>query len=402
MTASARRQLAILLPVLLAATLLLACSSDDEPPPAAAFYLEVAVEVEPSHDDPLARFGSAEGRSLIRWWYAPAPDRWRWEIESIGTTIDDGVALTVFDGDDSWGYDDRSNTHRRDIAPLVPPGMVLPPTFSAPVGPANVETVEAFMQQWRDRVSDADVQLAGEATLLGRPTQIVEIRPAWSGSSESAQAPAPGQDSQPSTQQTESSGGVVRVFIDPERMFIMRWAVDGEGGGQSYRSEVTRLDYDTEIDPARFSFDPPSGAIELTSNVRQSCSGSSGMLGGPSVPAQPGFLLPSYVPPGYTSTGSGSGSGANGDCGPVSTWVLLESPDGASILLRQRDRPGGIPQAARSWQPVDSNLDDSYRQSAPGIERLLWRNGDVVAVLESDSVPFEDLLRIAESSELVP
>ena len=68
---AAQRQLAILLPALLAATLALACTSADEPARTPGFYAEVAVEVEPSPDDPLARFGVAEGRSVIRWWYAP-------------------------------------------------------------------------------------------------------------------------------------------------------------------------------------------------------------------------------------------------------------------------------------------------------------------------------------------
>ena len=66
---------------------------------AAGFYAEVAVEVEPAPDDPIARFGIAEGRSVIRWWYAPDPVCWRWEIETVGTIIDDSVALTVVNGD---------------------------------------------------------------------------------------------------------------------------------------------------------------------------------------------------------------------------------------------------------------------------------------------------------------
>ena len=276
MLIAAQRQLAILLPALLAATLALACSSADEPARTPGFYAEVAVEVEPSPDDPLARFGVAEGRSVIRWWYAPDPVRWRWEIETVGTIIDDGVALTVVNEMDFWEYDDRSNTYRRGTLVVVPDGVMLLPTFSAPVGPANAETIDALIEQWRERGDHPEVGLAGEATLLGRRTQIVEIRP-------------PG-------------GGVVRAFVDPERMFIMRWAVDGEGGGQSYSSEVTALDYDTELDASRFTFDPPPGAREVEAPYAQSCSSSSGPLGGASFPAKPGFLRPAYAPAGYHSS----------------------------------------------------------------------------------------------------
>ena len=372
---AAKRQLAILFPALLAATLALACTSDDEPPRTDGFYAEVAIEVEPAPDDPMARFGIAEGRSVIRWWYAPDPVRWRWEIETVGTIIDDGVVLTVVNGDDSWAYDDRTNTYRRGIIGGIPAGVVPPPTFSAPVGPANAETIDALIEQWRER-GDLEVGLAGEATLLGRRTQIVELRP--------------------------STGGVVRVFVDPERMFILRWAVDGTGSGQSYRAEVTALDYDTKIDASRFTFDSPPGAREVEARSVQSCSSASGPIGGASFPAEPGFLRPAYTPERYHSTVAGSEGSANGGCGSIAVWALLEAPDGAYILLRQRLRPGGVPRVVRSWQPVDSNFDEAYRHSEDGVLSLLWRDGDVVALLETDSVSLEELLRIAESSSLVP
>ena len=372
---AAQRQIAILLPLLLATTIALACTSGDEPARTPGFYAEVAVEVEPSPDDPLARFGIAGGRSVIRWWYAPDPFRWRWEIETVGSIIDDGVALTVVNEMDSWEYDDRSNTYRRRSIGVIPDGVMLLPTFSAHVGPANAETIDTLIEQWRERGDHLEVDLAGEATLLGRRTQIVELR--------------------------SSTGGSGRVFVDPERMFIMRWSGGGEGGGQSYSSEVTALDYDTEIDASRFTFDPPPGAREVEAPYVQSCSSSSGPIGGASFPADPGFLRPAYAPAGYHSTAVGSGGSANGGCGPVAVWALLEAPDGAYILLRQRLRPGGVPRAARSWQPVDASLDDAYRHSADGVLSLLWRDGDIVALLETDSVSFEELLRIAESSSLV-
>ena len=376
MCIAAKRQLAILLPALLAAMLALACTTDDEPARDASFYAEVAVEVEPQPDDPLARFGIAEGRTVIRWWYARDPVRWRWEIETVGSIIDDGVALTVVAGDDSWEYDDRSNSYRRGIFAGLPAGAMLLPTFSAPVGPANAETVDALVEQWRERGDNPEVGLAGEATLLGRRTQVVELRAA--------------------------SGDVARAFVDPERMFIMRWAVDGEGGGQSYRSEVTALDYDTEIDAGRFTFDPPPGAREAEAPHAQSCSSASGPIGGASFPAEPGFLRPAYTPARYHSTAVGSEGGATGGCGPVAVWALLEAPGGAYILLRQRLRPGGVPRVVRSWQPVDSSLDDAYHHSEGGVRRLLWRDGDIVALLEADAASPEELLRIAESASLVP
>ena len=203
-----------------------------------------------------------------------------------------------------------------------------------------------------------------------------------------------------SSKSDSPGGGVVRAFVDPERMFIMRWAGDGEGGGQSYSSEVTALDYDTEIDASRFTFDPPPGAREVEACRRPSHAAAPACRSAerPSPPS-PASSDPRTRRPATTPASAGSEGSANGGCGPVAVWALLEAPDGGYILLRQRLRPGGVPRAARSWQPVDSGLDEAYRYSEGGVLSLLWRDGDVVALLESASVSFEELLRIAESSE---
>lgn len=369
-------RLTVALLPLTAATLAIACASDQELARPPAFYAEVSVEVEleSSPSDPLARFGNGVERSAIRWWYAPGPARWRWEIETVGTVIDDGVLLTVAGGDESWEYDDRTNVYRRGVLAHVrfPDGFAVSPVTSAPVGPAHTASVDALMASWRE--GGAAPEVAGEATLLGRLTQIVELRGA--------------------------SGGLMRVFVDPERMFIMRWAVWASvtgGSWQSYQAEVTALDYGAEIDAARFNFEPPPGAHEAEGGA---CSGSS-HSGGASFPAEPGFLQPAYAPAGYRTVGTGSESGAGG-CDPVAVWALLEAADGGSILLRQRLRPGGMPRLDSSWQPVVTGLDEAYRHSASQVLSLLWRDGDIVALIQADAASIEELVRIAESASLVP
>ena len=374
---AAKRQLAILFPALLAATLALACTSDDEPPHTDGFYAEVAIEVEPAPDDPIARFGIAEGRSVIRWWYAPDPVRWRWEIETVGTIIDDGVALTVVNGDDSWEYDDRTNTYRLGIFGGIPAGVVLPPTSSAPVGPANAETIDALIEQWRDRGDDPEVGLAGEATLLGRRTQIVELRP--------------------------STGGVVRVFVDPERMFILRWAVDGTGSGQSYRAEVTALDYDTKIDASRFTFDPPPGAREAETASVQSCgsAGGPGSAERPSPPSpassDPRTLRPATTPPGRAPRAARTVAAVRSPSGPCSKPPTAPTSCSASA---------SVPAASPGWC-APGNLSTRTLMKRTATQKMACSassgvTGDVVALLETDSVSLEELLRIAESSSLVP
>ncbi len=403
------RRILLPLPLLFAATLLLAaCSTADAPAntPGAAFYAELTFEVDLPPDDPHAAPGTDRLTTLVRWWYAPDPDRWRWEIETTGTILEDGIALTVFDGDETWTYDDASNAYQRAVYPTFPEGMIPSPSFSARLGPANLDSVEEFMQQLRDSSAVADVRLAGESTALNRRTQIVEIRPAWSsGSSATAIAPGSGQDVRPATQDTLTSGGVVRISIDPDRMFIMRSAVDGEGGGQSYVAEVTTLDYDAAIDPALFTFDPPPGAREVETTEGQVCSsGSSGSassdsLGVTSAPRQSGFLSPAYIPAGYGSSSGSSHSGFGCEIPAVST--TFRSTDGSYLILNQRVRP--LPAATAAWPPVDgTTLDDAHSQSEDGITRLIWRQDTIVALLESNALPLEELLRIAESTQLAP
>lgn len=391
------RRRAIPLLALVCAALATACTSEGTST-MQGFYAEVRVEVEPQPDDPLARVGSAESGGVIRWWYASDPVRWRWEVEAGGSPIDAGTLTTVFDGEDTWSYDDRSNVLQRTDPPDLPPGTVLAPPLSAPVGPANVDSIEAFVEQWEGSDPDREVRLAGEEEVLGRATRVVEIRPAWHSASSSAAAPAAGETPQPAAER-ETSGGVVRAYIDPERMFIMRWDVDGEGRGQSYRAEVTRLDYGIAIDEGRVEFEPPPDAREVAASGGASCESSIGPVGGATVPTEPGFLAPAYVPSGYTSTSAGS-EGGSAECEIVATWTLLESGDSGYVQLRQRVRVG-LPDTVHQWQRVQVDGLEGYRTSEDGIERLVWRDGEIVALLESNALPFEELLRIAESAEHV-
>ncbi|MCY4615333.1 MAG: hypothetical protein OXC71_02945 [Chloroflexi bacterium] len=356
------------------ATVALSCNPNDGSPRVRGVYAEVAVEVQPAPDDVLARLRPTGARVVVRWWYALDPVRWRWEIEGVGSIIDDGTSLTVSDGNDSWSYDDRLNVYQRGVFRELPDRTVLSPIFSAPVGPANVPTIDEFIERWRDVGEMREAVRAGEETILGRRTEVVEIR-----------SPA---------------GGSVRAYIDPERMFIMRWVVDGESGRQSLDAEVTTLDYDADIDVSRLTFDPPPGAREVEAVDGCSFTGSSGGEG--AFHSERGFLRPAYAPPGYRSGSSGSQGSHLGDCRIVATWSLLESSDEAYILLYQRLRAGGIPQTARAWERVESDLGEVFVHSENGTVRLVWRAHDVVGLLEANSVTVQELLRIAESAELVP
>lgn len=387
---------------LLAALVLAACTGGSEATAERGFYAEFAIELEPEADDRIAALGlETHGNSSLRWWYGEGADgigRWRWEIESGGPSIDAGTTTTVFDGEQLWGYDDRLNSYQRDEPLALPAGIIQSPSFGAPVGPANVEDVDAFIELMQLGRPDGEVTRAGEAIVLGRQAEVIEIRPAWTGSSSSGSA-ASEQTTQ--SEETVTSGGVVRVFIDPERMFIMRWATDGGAAGPSSTVEITHLDYDISVDSERLTFDPPSGARANTAvDQPQDCSSRLSAGGGLDAPA--GLLDPAYVPAGFRSGMMSAESGANGGCNSVAAQSLVENDSGGFVLLRQRIRPDGVPNSLRSDDGVRINGRDAYPSEDAGITRLVWSSGDVVAELLSNVLPSEELLRIAESAQIRP
>ena len=67
------------------------------------------------------------------------------------------------------------------------------------------------------------------------------------------------------------------------------------------------------------------------------------------------------------------------------------------VLLQQRLRAGGIPEALRYGAPVEFDGREAYRQQQDGLTRLVWSDGDIVALLEADALPFEELFRVARS-----
>lgn len=84
--------------------------------------------------------------TTLRWWYAAKLDRWRWEIESTGTSLLGSSLIAVFDGRELWQYDGRSDTYTRTTPPPYPDGTIPSPTaLSLPFGPSNTATVEEFI-----------------------------------------------------------------------------------------------------------------------------------------------------------------------------------------------------------------------------------------------------------------
>lgn len=317
--------------------------------------------------------------TTLRWWYAADLDRWRWEIESDGTSLLGSSLIAVFDGRELWQYDGHTGTYTRSEPPPYPEGVIPSPTaLSLPLGPSNAASVEEFMSLF-GRVAE-QIAVTGSEAVLGRDATIIEYGPTWRASDGSG---------------AQRSGGTGRLWLDAERQFILRHSTDGGDDGQSAEITVTRLEYGRPIANERFVFEPPPGSRERPAGESRSCGGWGGAArGGISVPR--GFLHPSYLPDGYSTSSSSSEGGSDCTTVGIEAIVAADSGDGY-IVLQQGLRAGGIPEALRRGAPVEFEGREAYRQAQDGLTRLVWSDGDIVALLEADALPFEELLRIARS-----
>ncbi len=384
----------------------------------AGFYAEVSTRVEDDARPPRWQIavGSREAtETRLRWWQVDG-DHWRREIEYLDPPLEAGTVTTVADGDEVWTYDSRTDTYQR--LPPIPEELRMFPTpagFSTLIGPANASSVEELADWYRE--TGAEVTLRDDEQ---SGIRVIEYRPVWrSGSAATATAPSRGDDGEavepvgtatprpggsaagtatPSSPE-HTAGGVGRIWVDTNLMFVMRHEIDGGEGHQSALFEVTTLDHGIAIDGDLLRFEPPPGARKVESMTAAECGGSSGPLGGPGFSAPAGFLRPSYAPEGFLGGSAGAQSGPG--CELVGAWSLLSATGGAGYALLQQRVRVDVPDALRAGEPVDVSGQDGYHHAEGGVERLAWREGELVAMLESDTLPFEELRRIAESAERV-
>lgn len=207
------------------------------------FYLEAEVVVVSRAETTGTNLPPANETttSEIRWWNRDLRHA-RWELGGIAGVLN-GERISI--------YDEDANTYTTGPIPPLPKEFVawsLP--ISVLIGPANSADLDAFVVDLRTRFSES-VTVAGSDELLGRRVTVIEGRPASRSSSEGA-----GQ------RLVEASQGVVRIWLDEERMMILRYQVEDEV--LDVDAVVTLLDYPAEIPDDIVRFEPPPGATLTT------------------------------------------------------------------------------------------------------------------------------------------
>jgi outer membrane lipoprotein-sorting protein len=340
-------------------------SPDRERAALMSYYFEARIE-SGQEDDVL---------DTLRGWYH-APDRWRFEFGDSNPERALAGGAYVSDGENVWFYSSETNTYSRqstaDYYANYPPelrGAPLFPSLSILIGPLPGGR-DAFLSD-SGTYGWTVLERSEGGVIAGRETEFVRLG---------------------------VQGGEMHLWLDRQYSFVLRYVVPG-GGSMADRLtvEVAGVSFDQHVDEGRLVFAAPEGSREvaLSSGGSSSGSGSAGPHSS-DIQAPAGFLTPGYVPGSYVTQMTESSYAGAGD---IATRHLarLEAGEDGYLEIEQQFRAGGLAESQRTGDSVSIGGVQGYDQSAGGVTRLVWANGDVVVRLSSDSLPFDELTRIAES-----
>ncbi len=385
---------------------------DHEPGAPGEFYLEARVEVvDRTRGDGVSLPGATPTAqdaeitvSTIRWW-SKDRDHARWEIESDRDGTETATTVVV-DGTWQWVYSGPTNTYSRSAIPELPNGVQTRPlALSAFVGPIGVPSKEAFLDGLRESGSFDFVREAGNATVLGRKTTIIEFGPASRSSSSAPGDPTPGAIT---LQPIETSGGVVRVWLDEERMVAMRYEVEGSPRAEVL-AEVVQLDWDVAVPAPRLVFDPPPGAtfVQTETGRIPASSHIGGMMteGGTLwYTTPPGFFKVAYAPDTMRAGGYETHLDANNQ--PTAITIRFTGYGSEMTVAQMRARPTSV----RSDQPADlvtvAGMEAQIWEhpgdpdSGPQVQLSTRRDGININIT-AHGLSREEVIAVAEGLELV-
>ncbi|MCL4243424.1 MAG: hypothetical protein KJ048_18895, partial [Dehalococcoidia bacterium] len=393
-------------------------ASDDKPAAPGEFYLEARIEVvDRTRGDGVTVSGATPDTdtetettvSTLRWW-SKDRDHARWEIESDrdGTRTDTTV---VVDGAWQWVYSGATNTYSKAAMPDLPDGVETRPlALSAFVGPIGVPSKVAFLDSLRDFANLDFVRETGTATVLGRKTTIIEFGPASRGSTSQVSAPLgaspPAAPTQPAT---ETSSGVVRVWLDEERMVAMRYVISGSRA--DVQAEVLQLDWNAPVAARKLVFEPPAGAALVDADTGLAPAGHSeagSISGGGTLwyTTPPGFFTVTYLPAAVKASEYERQFDANNQ--PIRLTVKFAGgTSGTDLTVDQSRSPGPLSLRDEPMEYLLAGGAEAFlaeraggRDSGPEIALATRRDG-VNITITAHGLSREEVIAVAEGLELV-
>ena len=372
-------------------------SNSGELPP---FYLEARIEVTDRSGSVGASLPGYAGMEVFRtsdlkWWQEDIK-RGRWEVSNSDEFNSTGT-LVVADGKDEWIFSGESETYTRQPLQDLPSDFRTRPLgLSMLIGPGFYGDATQFLDSLKGWGGpDATLKRIGSETVLGRKTTIYEFSPAVKSSSG-----RPGPTGE--IVETETGDGFVRIWLDEERVVVMRYA--SESSSADVFAEVTMLDWDADNPDTAYRFDIPPGATEEQNG---SDSGSTGT----SSSGQRGHLVAYTVPEGFLEVGGSAGaylpygwSQGTANKSSVSMFELrLAKDDGPSeIVVTQRRAANGLPQSLQNGERISVSGEPAWRSTVNGQLRYTFLRGGIAVIVLGTRVTEEELLAVAESLEPPP
>jgi outer membrane lipoprotein-sorting protein/DNA-binding CsgD family transcriptional regulator len=391
-------------------------NQDSKPAAPGEFYLEARVEVvdrsrtvgtniagaTPAADDAEVTV------STLRWW-SKDRDHARWEIhrqEDGGPTV---VTTIVVDGTWQWVYSSATNTYSKSAIPELPDSVETRRlAVSVLVGPADVASKLELMDGFRDGESFDFVREAGTGTVLGRKTTVIELGPVSRSSTNQGSVPlGEGTPGASTPQTTETSSGVIRIWLDEERMVVMRYVV--EDSPAEARAEVVQLDWNVPVPARRLVFDPPPGAtfVQAETGRIPASSHIGGMMteGGTLwYTTPPGFFKVAYAPDTMRAGDYETEIDANNQPAAITTRFTGFRSE---MTVAQMRGPGPLPLRDEPMEYLlvggaGAFLADRAGDTGSGPELALATRRDGVNItITAHGLSREEVIAVAEGLELV-
>jgi outer membrane lipoprotein-sorting protein len=333
-----------------------------------SYEFEARVEVEVDRDEAHDALDTIRGWSVVK-------DRWRWEFSASDPDRVEEGSIEVSDGESVWSYNRPTNMYYRhdleEYRASLPPELSEGPTsllLGLLIGPIPPSVAEAFAAS--DPIGREDV--------AGRPARILQ-----------------------STHGDPERESKTTVWVDEEFPFVLKFTATNAARSGSATATVKSVSFNDRLDGDLFRFKEPPGAKEVEApppdpffaNV---VSSSTNVQTGPSrtLSVPPGFLRPGYVPAGFRPRETHT---SGGQSGMTFGRLGFESGTGGYVTLEQQMRAGGLAESHKQGRRVDVAGGEGYETNAATERRLVWAQGDMVLRLLSDSLPLQELVRIAES-----
>ena len=277
----------------------------------------------------------------------------------------EGTGVVVRDGTSQWRMGGGGFYFRDDLDdPRTPPLGI-----ARRVGPVRAPRLDALLAEPTLLGYDW-MKVTGKARILGRNVVVLEV-----GRVDSAVAGLP----------RVTTG---RLWIDPERMFLMR--SESVGGPIRESARVTLLRYGEDQPDRLFVFTPVPGAVEMTCKAPASVS--------PTEFVPSGFinLATAVIPAGFGFVNFGISAAPDGSCGSVKATLIPVPPNAADSrrieVNESLENPASLflsptaDHAMADGTPAYAGIDDK------GFLALAWMEGKLGMQVASNFLTIAELL----------